>query len=194
MYPYKDDFRVTSPQMPARTVLGKTAPHNGIDLVGVNKNIYSVSDGVVVKSELSSGANWEFGNRVWIRDPQNKIICYNHLASRKVSMGQTIKAGDMIGIEGATGRVTGVHLHFEVRDRLGMGYKNYSAAEYLGIKNTVGMVEVNFVEKADTLDDVIERIAGIARFDQPRAAVEAMKTLQHRFPKDFWDKIYKAMK
>jgi len=193
MYPYKDDFRVTSPQMPSRTVLGKTSPHNGIDLVGVNKNIYSVSDGVVVKSELSSGANWEFGNRVWIRDPQNKIICYNHLASRKVSMGQTIKAGDMIGIEGATGRVTGVHLHFEVRDRLGMGYKNFSAAEYIGIPNNVGTV-IYKPPVINPIDDVIDRVVGKARFDNPNEAKTAMKTLKHRFPKDFWDKIYKAMK
>lgn len=193
MYPYKSSFRVTSPQMPTRTVLGKTAPHNGIDLVGENKNIFSVSDGVVVKSELSSGANWEFGNRVWIRDPQNKIICYNHLASRKVSMGQTIKAGDMIGIEGATGRVTGVHLHFEIRDRLGAGFKVFSAAEYIGIPNAIGAITVT-PAPLETVDDVMQKIADKAKFDQPAAAISAMKTLQHRFPKDFWDKIYRAMK
>ena len=193
MYPYKSNFRVTSPQMPSRTVMGKTAPHNGIDLVGENKNIYSVSDGVVVKSELSSGGSWEFGQRVWIRDTTGKIVCYNHLSARKVSVGQTVRAGDFIGIEGATGRVTGVHLHFEIRDRLGTGYKNYSAAEYIGIANNVGTI-IYKPPVVNQLDNVIERIAERARFDRPQEAMSAMKTLKHRFPKDFWDKILKAMK
>lgn len=194
MYPYKSIFRVTSPQMPTRTVAGVTAPHNGIDLVGINKNIYAVSDGTVVKSEIvTNRANeaWQFGNRVWIRDRQNKIVCYNHLAVRKAAVGQAVKAGDWIGIEGSTGRSTGSHLHFEIRDRLGAGFKVFSAAEYIGIPNAVGTIAYAPV---DTLDDVIRRIAEKAKFDQPTAAISAMKTLQHRFPKDFWDKIYRAMK
>lgn len=196
MYPYKSSFRVTSPQMPTRTVAGVTAPHNGIDLVGVDKNIYAVSDGTVVKSEIvTNRANeaWQFGNRVWIRDRQNKIVCYNHLATRKVAVGQAVKVGDWIGVEGSTGRSTGSHLHFEVRDRLGAGFKNFSAAEYLGIPNAVGTITV-VPAPVDTLDDVIRHIAEKAKFDQPTAAVSAMKTLQHRFPKDFWDKILRAMK
>ena len=180
--------------MPTRTVAGVTAPHNGIDLVGINKNIYAVSDGTVVKSEIvTNRANeaWQFGNRVWIRDRQNKIVCYNHLAVRKAAVGQAVKAGDWIGIEGSTGRSTGSHLHFEIRDRLGAGFKVFSAAEYIGIPNAVGTIAYAPV---DTLDDVIRRIAEKAKFDQPTAAISAMKTLQHRFPKDFWDKIYRAMK
>ena len=41
MYPYKSNFRVTSPQMQRIvTVMGQTMPHNGIDLVGVDKSIF----------------------------------------------------------------------------------------------------------------------------------------------------------
>ncbi len=195
MYPYKSSFRVTSPQMPTRTVAGATAPHNGIDLVGVDKNIYAVSDGTVVKSEIvTNRANeaWQFGNRVWIRDRQNKIVCYNHLAVRKAAVGQAVKAGDLIGVEGSTGRSTGSHLHFEVRDRLGAGFKVFSAAEYIGIPNAIGAITVT-PAPLETVDDVMQKIADKAKFDQPAAAISAMKTLQHRFPKDFWDKIYRAM-
>lgn len=195
MYPYKSNFRVTSPQMPTRTVAGVTAPHNGIDLVGVDKNIYAVSDGTVVKSEIiTNRANeaWQFGNRVWIRDRQNKIVCYNHLATRKVAVGQVVKVGDWIGVEGSTGRSTGSHLHFEVRDRLGAGFKVFSAAEYIGIANNVGTIMYKPVQ--ETVDDAFNRIADKARFDNRAEAIAAMKTLKHRFPKDFWDKILKAMK
>ncbi|NCB53205.1 MAG: M23 family metallopeptidase [Clostridia bacterium] len=140
MYPYKSSFRLTSPQMPVRTVLGRTAPHKGIDLVGVDKYIYAVSDGVVVVSTFTLiGDAREFGNRVWIRDKNNKIVCYNHLMRRAATKGQTVKAGDLIGIEGSTGRSTNSHLHFEIRDRLGVGYNNFSAAEYIGIPNQTGI-------------------------------------------------------
>ena len=138
--PYKSNFRVTSPQSASRTVLGVTAPHNGIDLVGTDKSIYAVSGGTVVKSEIitdRNNASWAFGNRVWIRDTGSRIVCYNHLSVRRVSTGQTVKEGDLIGTEGSSGRSTGSHLHFEIRDRLGTGFKALSAAGYLGISNAV---------------------------------------------------------
>lgn len=197
--PYKSNFRLTSPQSASRTVLGVTAPHNGIDLVGTDKNIYAVSAGTVVKSEIITDRNnpsWQFGNRVWIRDADSKIICYNHLANRRVSVGQTVKAGDLIGLEGSTGRSTGSHLHFEVRDRLGVGFKALSAAGYLGIPNAVMVHTGNAVviPGDGDMDSVLKKIADKAKFDQPAAAISAMKTLKHRFPKDFWDKILGAMK
>ena len=61
-------------------------------------------------------------------------IYYCHLERRLVQVGQTVKAGDVIGIQGATGQVTGEHLHFECRK----GTKQIDAAEYLGIKNALG--------------------------------------------------------
>lgn len=194
--PYKSNFRVTSPQTPNRTVLGLTAPHNGIDLVGVSKAIYAVSAGTVVKSEIITNRaipEWQFGNRVWIRDNEGKIVCYNHLSTRRVSVGQAVSVGDLIGVEGATGRSTGSHLHFEVRDRLGAGFRNFSAAGYLGIPNATGLIVLDKPE-SDGLDSVLKQIADKAKFDQPAAALTAMKTLKHRFPKDFWEKILKAMR
>ncbi|MHB1152110.1 MAG: M23 family metallopeptidase [Eubacteriales bacterium] len=196
LVPYKNNFRVTSPQMASRTVMGVTAPHNGMDMVGTDKNIYAVKSGIVVVSSIITDQNnpaWQFGNRVMIRDADNKYAMYNHLSLRKVSQGQQVIAGQIIGIEGSSGRSTGSHLHFEVRDRQGAGYSVLSAAEYLGIPNAVGMITV-VPNPEYTLDDVFETIADKADFDLPSNAITAMKTLQHKFPKDFWQKILKAMK
>lgn len=144
--PYKDNFRVTSIQRPDRNIGGVIAPHNGIDLVGINKNIYAVSDGKVVISSLinrsTGNTAWKFGNRITILDKNGKYVMYNHLNARYVFTGQVVKAGQLIGKEGWTGYVVpvgprGSHLHFEIRDRLGLGYKNFSAAEYLGIPNEI---------------------------------------------------------
>lgn len=191
--PYKSAFRCTSPQMANRTVMGVTAPHNGMDFVGTDKNIYAVKSGVVVVSSIITDRNnsaWQFGNRVMIRDADNKYVMYNHLSYRRVSQGQQVVAGQIIGVEGSTGRSTGSHLHFEVRDRQGIGYNVLSAAEYLGIPNSTG----SYAAPVETIDTVLQAISDKAKFDSPTAAIQAMKTLKHKFPKDFWDKILKAMK
>lgn len=191
--PYKKGFRVTSVQGPR---WGQ--PHQGLDMVGVDKNIYAVKSGVVVVSSIidkaTGRAEWAFGNRVMIRGDDGKFVMYNHLARRTVTQGQRVEAGTLIGVEGCTGHCVpsnGVHLHFEVRDRQGYPYTVLSAADYLGIPNAIA---VYAAPESETVDDVMQKIADKAKFDFPSAAISAMKTLQHRFPKDFWDKIYRAMK
>lgn len=148
--PYIGSFRVTSIQRPDRNINGIIKPHNGIDLVGENKNIYAVTSGKVVISSIinriTGNSAWQFGNRIVILDQKGKYVMYNHLNKRLVFTGQIVKAGQLIGIEGWTGFVVpsgtkGSHLHFEIRDRLGSNYKNFSAAEYLGIPNEIGKYE-----------------------------------------------------
>ena len=41
---------------------------------------------------------------------------YAHMSSRKVSVGQQVKQGDVLGITGSTGNSTGPHLHFEIKE------------------------------------------------------------------------------
>jgi murein DD-endopeptidase MepM/ murein hydrolase activator NlpD len=190
--PYKSNFRMTSPQMANRTVMGVTANHNGIDLVGVDKNLYAVSDGIVVKSEIITDRNnqsWEFGNRVWYKDTSGKIVCYNHMTTRNVQVGQTVKAGDLIGVEGATGRVTGSHLHFEIRDKLGIGFKCFNAAEYLGITNKVGLYIYNPpVKQAEP--DYAAIVALKCQFEPPTVAY----INKYKFAPLVWKSIWEQLK
>lgn len=136
----KGDIRVTS-IYGMRTLNGITKRHNGLDMVGMqSKNIVSVSDGTVAMSRIvtdRSNTTWEWGNYVAILNTDGKLCYYCHLSERKVKVGQKVKAGQVIGIEGSTGYSTGSHLHFEVR----AGSTPVNAADYLGIRNVIGTVQ-----------------------------------------------------
>jgi murein DD-endopeptidase MepM/ murein hydrolase activator NlpD len=62
-------------------------------------------------------AGWDgsYGNDVIIKHADGKYTLYGHLSQALVSAGQTVTESQQIGVSGATGNVTGPHLHFEVR-------------------------------------------------------------------------------
>jgi hypothetical protein len=139
MLPYKSGtVRITS-KYGMRTLNGITAMHGGLDLVGSNKEIISICDGVVEKSSLvndKSDINWQVGNYVRILSDDGNKHYFFHLSERKVKEGQRVIKGQVIGIEGSTGYSTGSHLHFEIR-RNGNAI---NTAEYLGIPNVIGTI------------------------------------------------------
>ena len=113
--------------------------HGGVDLVCDDRNVRAVVGGSVLQSRMvdrSSGdRTWEWGNYVSIAGDDGYCIYYCHLDKRLVEKGQRVSAGQIIGIEGNTGRSTGVHLHFEVRD---WAAQQRDPCAYLGIPNVSG--------------------------------------------------------
>ena len=65
------------------------------------------------------GYQKNLGNYVTVRDENGYSYTFGHLDSPSVKTGQTVSAGDVIGQQGATGRVTGEHVHYSVRDPQG---------------------------------------------------------------------------
>lgn len=91
--------------------------HAGTDYAApIGTPVMSVKDGVVVKSTRS----WSAGRYVVVRHDDKSESKYFHLDERWVEEGQRVKKGDLVGVVGKTGRVTGPHLHFELRDRRGV--------------------------------------------------------------------------
>ncbi|MFS0868042.1 M23 family metallopeptidase [Microbacterium sp. 179-B 1A2 NHS] len=101
------------------------AGHKGTDyMVGRGAGIYSVADGTVVASS-ESGPGWG----VYVKIAHNiggKSVTslYAHMdwGTRRVSVGDTVSAGQLIGQVGDTGRANGTHLHLEIR--VNNGYVN----------------------------------------------------------------------
>lgn len=87
--------------------------HKGVDIdLETGDPIYAAFDGVVRISKYNYGG---FGHYVMIRHYNGLETLYGHLSERMVQPNQTVRAGEIIGLGGSTGRSTGPHLHFEVR-------------------------------------------------------------------------------
>ena len=89
-------------------------PHTGVDIaLDRGDPVYAAFDGVVrFASGYKTGG---YGNLVIIRHSNGLETYYGHLSRMNVTAGEPVRAGDLIGLGGTTGRSTGPHLHFETR-------------------------------------------------------------------------------
>ena len=86
--------------------------HPGVDFKGATGDeVYATAGGVVEKSDWYAG----YGLAVVIRHENGLSTLYGHLSRVNVGDGQRVKAGDVIGYLGSTGRSTGPHVHYEIR-------------------------------------------------------------------------------
>lgn len=111
--PVKSGFRFTSGFGYRRDPkTGGRRMHAGVDFAGpVGTPLYSTADGVVVHAGWASG----YGRLVKIQHEFGIETRYAHMNRLNVSVGQRVSRGQRIGDMGASGRVTGPHLHYEVR-------------------------------------------------------------------------------
>ena len=87
-------------------------PHKGTDFGSpVGTQIKAVSDGLVIFNKYNASG---FGYYTGVEHPGGFRTLYAHLSSFTKDPGETVKAGEVIGISGKTGNITGPHLHFEV--------------------------------------------------------------------------------
>ncbi|MFK8012887.1 MAG: peptidoglycan DD-metalloendopeptidase family protein [Marinicellaceae bacterium] len=88
----------------------RVKPHRGIDYAAPKGTpVFAAGNGTVTHS----GYNKYNGNYVYIKHPSGIVTKYLHFAKRKVKRGQKVRQGQTIGTVGATGMVTGAHLHYE---------------------------------------------------------------------------------
>lgn len=111
--PVFENFRLTSGFGYRRDPFnGGRRLHAGTDFAGPRGTpIYSTAEGEVIFAGRQSG----YGNMIEIRHPFGYTTRYAHLSRIRVSEGERVSRGDLIGDMGNTGRSTGPHLHYEVR-------------------------------------------------------------------------------
>ncbi len=99
--------------MRTHPTLGVQMMHNGVDMAAPSGSpILAAADGTVIAASYSGS----MGNYIMIDHGSDIITIYMHASSLGVSVGQEVSAGDRIGSVGSTGRSTGPHLHFGVRN------------------------------------------------------------------------------
>lgn len=87
--------------------------HHGIDfMLPVETPIFACDDGLVIQA----GPNGDFGISVVLTHTWGESICA-HLKEIKITPNQTAKKGDILGLSGETGVVSGPHLHFGIKPK-----------------------------------------------------------------------------
>ncbi len=129
--PVKNSYRFTSPFGYRRDPkTGGRRLHKGVDFAGpVGTPLYATADGTVVHAGWSSG----YGRLVKIQHEFGIETRYAHMSRLNVKVGQRVSRGTRIGDMGASGRVTGPHLHYEVR----VGGKAVNPMIYIKAANDV---------------------------------------------------------
>jgi murein DD-endopeptidase MepM/ murein hydrolase activator NlpD len=109
--------------------------YEAVDFVPLDwSKVRSVAAGKVIYAR--EGYNFAYGNLVLVRHGEY-VTYYGHLASIAVREGQDVAAGETLGIVGATGIATAVHLHFELRvgvDRLPCSGRSISITHWPGLE------------------------------------------------------------
>ncbi len=91
---------------------GEGAFHSGVDIsAAYGTPVLAAGDGTVDFADLMNG----YGRMIKIEHGHGISTRYGHLSAFAVAAGQYVKAGQVIGYVGASGRVTSPHLHYEVR-------------------------------------------------------------------------------
>lgn len=127
--------------------------HSGVDLATpTNDILYSICNGTVVQKGYNAGG---YGNYIIIKDNNsNYAFLFAHMKEpSNKNVGDNVAIGEQFGIEGATGNVTGIHVHIEMQDYVRNGNRwindpyNESlwgsvylpAPTYMGFPNELGI-------------------------------------------------------
>jgi murein DD-endopeptidase MepM/ murein hydrolase activator NlpD len=89
---------------------------NAVDIAApVGTTVHAAAEGTVIVAMGNGAYNGGYGNYIVISHPNGTQTLYAHLSKVNVTLGEEVTQGEPIALSGATGNVTGAHLHFEIR-------------------------------------------------------------------------------
>jgi len=104
--------------------------HTGLDFAAPSGTpVMSITNGTVTSVEYAGA----YGNQVIVTTEDGEELWYCHLTAYAVSVGDVVRAGEVIGYVGSTGNTTGPHLHLEVRPGAGDPVDPYAALVAHGV-------------------------------------------------------------
>lgn len=134
--PYTGRFFISQGFRPA-----SNPTHDGIDLVGRDsKEIHSTAEGKIRFAGWENPADHKqgFGQYMCILGNDGLYYYFGHLSEIRMQVGENVKIGDILGIEGSTGRSTGSHCHYEIRREFRKGAQVVNVCDKSGIPNNEG--------------------------------------------------------
>lgn len=163
-------------------VTGRRTWHRGIDLRGRSGSpVYSVARGIVVESKYNPYG----GNRIAIRHTDRSVSYYMHLKNRAVKVGDRIRGHQIIGRVGATGRVTGPHLHFGFKNSKGR-WINPLSKRMIATPKLKGERYSKLIQQIDRTKDILAyyKYKDISRYVIAPALAQNFR-FEHVIPKYF---------
>lgn len=160
--PFRSKYTVTQP-FGARPEYYKKfglKGHEGIDLIPTGSvwDVLALADGVIV-NETDDPRSGNYGIWCTLWAPQlRKAFQYCHLKGNFVDPGDRVKAGQRIGEMGATGNVTGAHLHLNVYEIDENGYRLNRNNGYAGGIDPIPILEALTDESAPSLQDELDKV------------------------------------
>lgn len=151
--PYNGKFKVTQ--------RFKGEAHDGLDLVGLeSKEIHSTINGTVERAGWENASDKKQGFGLYVRIKKDGSIdryYYGHMSEVKVKLGQKVKIGDIIGIEGSTGKSTGPHLHYCARGNSSREQiRDISVIS--GIPNSLGTYDDGYAAKKKSISKLAQEV------------------------------------
>lgn len=138
--------------------------HGGIDLHGIanQTNIIASLDGTVTRvvngcdSFDSNGCGGGYGNHIEIQDIKGNINIYAHMYNNSisVSVGDTVKQGQVLGKVGSSGTSTGQHLHFTIK----VNGEYVDPLDYIDPKNPRPSSSINFNNSRFSKEEYVAKL------------------------------------
>ncbi len=154
--------------------------HSGVDIkLEAGDPVSAAFDGVVRMARYYSG----YGNCVVIRHYNGLETLYGHLSKIKVKANQQVKAGDIIGLGGHTGRATCNHLHFETRfqgkafnPKQLINFDSYSLVSdtFTVTRSTYGLSR-DYLPETSTIDLVADNSTGQTKASKTTKSTKSKK-------------------
>ena len=135
--------------------------HKGYDMRGVGRDtIYAMKNGIVTRSNYDKA----WGNAVFLKHDDNLESIYAHNSVNLVKEGDRVGGGQPIAIIGNTGKSTGEHLHFEVRQN-GESINAFTKFKFFSTKSLEGIIpppapplNADNVRRRDSVKSSVEKI------------------------------------